>query len=96
MSSWPVKRFDRSRQALKPDRQIRLESLACGEKFLEKRKDLTFSELGLAEPILRGVYGEEAGLWKRRWRLFFLATEGLFGHAEGREWGVSHYRLRSA
>ncbi len=44
--------------------------------------------------ILRSVYGSDAGLWRRRWRLFFLATAGLFGHAEGSEWGVSHYRLR--
>ena len=33
-------------------------------------------------------------LWRRRWRLFFLATEGLFGDSNGEEWGVSHYRLR--
>ncbi|MCA7119054.1 MAG: cyclopropane-fatty-acyl-phospholipid synthase family protein [Acidibrevibacterium sp.] len=46
------------------------------------------------DPILRAVYGREAGLWKRRWRLFFLATAGLFGAREGREWGISHYRLR--
>ncbi|MDU0343224.1 SAM-dependent methyltransferase [Bosea rubneri] len=45
-------------------------------------------------PILRGVYGEEALLWQRRWRLFFLATSGLFGHAGGSSWGVNHYRLR--
>ena len=32
-------------------------------------------------------------LWRRRWRLFFLATAGLFGHANGDEWGVSHYRF---
>lgn len=44
--------------------------------------------------VLREVYGANAGLWKRRWRLFFLATAGLFGHAAGAEWGVSHYRLR--
>ena len=44
--------------------------------------------------ILSGVYGADAGLWRRRWRLFYLATEGLFGHAQGREWGVSHYLLR--
>lgn len=44
-------------------------------------------------PLLRETYGEEAALWKRRWRLFFLATEGLFGHAEGSVWGVGHYRL---
>jgi cyclopropane-fatty-acyl-phospholipid synthase len=46
------------------------------------------------DPILRGVYGEDAPLWRRRWRLFFLATSGLFGHAGGESWGVSHYRLR--
>ena len=44
--------------------------------------------------VLQSVYGENAGLWRRRWRLFFLATAGLFGHAGGSEWGVSHYRLR--
>ena len=44
--------------------------------------------------ILGRVYGAEAAVWKRRWRLFFLATEGLFGHAGGESWGVSHYRLR--
>lgn len=43
--------------------------------------------------ILRAVYGSAASLWARRWRLFFLATERLFGHKAGQEWGVSHYRL---
>ncbi|MEO5760074.1 MAG: cyclopropane-fatty-acyl-phospholipid synthase family protein [Mesorhizobium sp.] len=46
--------------------------------------------------ILTDVYGKDAALWRRRWRLFFLATAGLFGHANGEEWGVSHYRLRPA
>ncbi len=45
------------------------------------------------DDILRRVYGVDANLWRRRWRLFFLATAGLFGHANGEEWGVSHYRL---
>jgi cyclopropane-fatty-acyl-phospholipid synthase len=44
--------------------------------------------------VLAQVYGPDARLWRRRWRLFYLATAGLFGHAGGREWGVSHYRLR--
>jgi cyclopropane-fatty-acyl-phospholipid synthase len=47
-------------------------------------------------PVLRAVYGDKAVLWHRRWRLFFLATAGLFGHRGGEEWGVSHYRLRPA
>lgn len=45
--------------------------------------------------ILESVYGTDAGLWKRRWRLFFLATMGLFGHDRGREWGVCHYLIRA-
>jgi cyclopropane-fatty-acyl-phospholipid synthase len=48
------------------------------------------------DPILADVYGRDAALWGRRWRLFFLATAGLFGHADGEEWGISHYRLRPA
>jgi cyclopropane-fatty-acyl-phospholipid synthase len=43
--------------------------------------------------ILAEVYGADAALWRRRWRLFFLATAGLFGASDGTEWGVSHYRL---
>jgi cyclopropane-fatty-acyl-phospholipid synthase len=48
------------------------------------------------EVILRGVYGDDYGLWMRRWRWFFLATAGLFGFSGGSEWGVSHYRLRAS
>jgi cyclopropane-fatty-acyl-phospholipid synthase len=44
--------------------------------------------------ILRDVYGSEATLWARRWRLFFLATAGLFGARNGTEWGISQYALR--
>ncbi len=44
--------------------------------------------------VLRPVYGRDAKLWFRRWRLFFLATAGLFGHQGGTVWGVSHYRLK--
>ena len=48
------------------------------------------------DPILRDVYGADATLWKRRWRVFFLATAGLFGDSGGSVWGVSHYRLKPA
>ena len=44
--------------------------------------------------VLRAIYGPDAGLWRRRWRLFYLATEGLFGHDGGAVWGVSHTLLR--
>jgi cyclopropane-fatty-acyl-phospholipid synthase len=46
------------------------------------------------DPILTAIYRTDAALWRRRWRLFYLATAGLFGHAGGDEWGISHYRLR--
>ena len=48
------------------------------------------------DTILQEVYGADAALWRRRWRLFFMATAGLFGHAGGAEWGVGHYRLKPA
>ena len=37
--------------------------------------------------MLRDVYGADAALWMRRWRWFFLATAGLFGHAERQRMG---------
>ena len=46
------------------------------------------------EGVLQDTYGRDAKLWQRRWRLFLLATSGLFGHSDGRDWGVNHYRLR--
>jgi len=45
------------------------------------------------DPILRAVYGSEASVWRRRWRMFFLATAESFGFDQGRRWGLSHYRL---
>ena len=45
--------------------------------------------------VLYPVYGADTALWMRRWRWFFLATAGLFGHAAGNEWGVSHYLLKA-
>ena len=54
------------------------------------------ANLPAIDRILAEVYGKDALIWRRRWRLFFLATAGLFGHKNGEEWGVSHYRLRAA
>ena len=53
--------------------------------------DLEAADIGA---LFKRVYGADAGLWKRRWRLFFLAVAGLFGDSGGDVWGVSHYRLR--
>jgi len=48
------------------------------------------------EAVLRTVYGHDTHLWMRRWRRFLLTTSGLFGYADGDEWGVSHYRMRAS
>ena len=53
-------------------------------------------EIDRIRPILQRVYGADARLWERRWRLFFLATAGLFGHDDGEVWGVGHYLMRPA
>jgi len=46
------------------------------------------------DPILKDVYGADAALWRRRWRMFFLATAESFGFKDGDAWGVNHYRLK--
>ena len=48
------------------------------------------------DPILRQVYGADAQIWRRRWRMFFLATAESFGFKDGEAWGVNHYRLKPA
>lgn len=46
------------------------------------------------DPVFRQVYGSDAARrWRTRWRFFFLAVAEMFAWGEGREWGVSHYRL---
>jgi cyclopropane-fatty-acyl-phospholipid synthase len=47
-------------------------------------------------PVLRAVYGEDAGRWFERWRVFFLACAELFGYRGGSEWWVAHYRFAPA
>lgn len=51
------------------------------------------AEAAAIAAVLRETYGRDWSVWQRRWRLFFLATAGLFGADGGAEWGVSHYRL---
>lgn len=41
--------------------------------------------------ILRNHYGEAAGVWFNRWRVFFIACEELWALNRGQEWIVSHY-----
>jgi len=45
--------------------------------------------------IFAKTYGEaEALRWYHRWRVFFLSCAELFNYAGGKEWIVSHVRLR--
>ncbi len=43
--------------------------------------------------VLQGTYGDAAGLWFQRWRMFWMACAELFGYANGQEWLVAHYRF---
>jgi cyclopropane-fatty-acyl-phospholipid synthase len=46
-------------------------------------------------PVMQTVYGDrDARRWLQRWRIFFMACAELFGFNNGKEWLVSHYRLR--
>ena len=56
------------------------------------RENLEINQSKLIE-VLKKVYGRDAIKWLRRWRLFFLACEELFGYRNGSEWLVGHYRF---
>jgi cyclopropane-fatty-acyl-phospholipid synthase len=49
---------------------------------------------GELQPVLRQAYGDRADAMANLWRVFFLACAELWNFRGGREWLVSHYRLR--
>jgi len=50
----------------------------------------------LLRPVLADAYGDDAELWRQRWRIFFMACEELFAFDGGRHWLVGHFRFRKA
>ncbi|MEX1361720.1 MAG: cyclopropane-fatty-acyl-phospholipid synthase family protein [Nannocystaceae bacterium] len=45
--------------------------------------------------IMAQTYGQpDAAVWLQRWRMFFMACAELFGYDDGRQWWVTHTRLR--
>ena len=54
------------------------------------------SQAGEIRRLFRDVYGPgEVQRWFQRWRIFFMACAELWGFRGGKEWLVSHYRLRN-
>jgi len=47
-------------------------------------------------PVFRSTYGDDAGRWFARWRMFFMACSELFRYRGGDEWFVTHALLRAA
>ena len=48
------------------------------------------------EDVFSGAYGGEARRFLHYWRIFFMSCEELWAYDSGREWLVSHYRMRRA
>jgi len=44
-------------------------------------------------PVLADAHGDDAALWHRRWRVFFMAVAELFDFRGGDEWWVVHHLL---
>lgn len=82
--------FDRD---LRVERAWRMGGLHYARTAEAWRRNLEAAPGELAG-ILSDAGERSAGLQVRRWRIFFLAVAEMFGYREGREWGISHYRLR--
>jgi cyclopropane-fatty-acyl-phospholipid synthase len=46
------------------------------------------------DSVMQSAYGDQAAIWRQRWRMFFMACEELFAFDGGNAWLVAHYRFR--
>lgn len=70
-----------------------------GGRHYQKTAEAWLANLDAARaallPVMASVYGApRAAVWLQRWRIFFMACAELWGYHGGRQWIVSHYRLR--
>ncbi|MEM9021957.1 MAG: cyclopropane-fatty-acyl-phospholipid synthase family protein [Planctomycetota bacterium] len=64
------------------------------QKTAEAWLDNTDANRDAILPLFAETYGQaNASIWLQRWRIFYMACAELWGYAEGKEWGVSHYRF---
>ena len=56
--------------------------------------NLDAARAGVAAVLADTYSPGSADRWVQRWRLFFLAVAETFAYRDGREWGLSHHRLR--
>lgn len=47
------------------------------------------------QPLFAETYGQDAGIWWQRWRIFFMACAELFGYDHGREWVIGHFLFKN-
>jgi cyclopropane-fatty-acyl-phospholipid synthase len=64
-------------------------------RTLEAWLDAMDSDRERLMPVFRSTYGEDAGRWFARWRMFFMACSELFRYRGGDEWFVTHALLRA-
>jgi cyclopropane-fatty-acyl-phospholipid synthase len=66
------------------------------QRTLEAWRTSMDAQRDRADAALRESYGDDAALWRQRWRLLFLACAELFAWQDGEAFHVAHYRMGRA
>ncbi len=78
---------------LEVERQWRVNGLHYS-RTLEAWLAAMDADRGRLMPVFVATYGDDAGRWFSRWRMFFMACSELFRYHGGNEWFVAHTVLR--